>query len=63
MKNILLFTGVLGGTMLLIVGLVAIQQGARGGWYYVAAAVGAFALALAPGRRLKDAFFPDRPNV
>lgn len=63
MKNILLFAGVLGGTMLLIAGLVAIDQGDRAGWYYVAAAVCAFALALGLGRRLRDAFFPDRPSV
>lgn len=63
MKNILLFTGVLGGTMLLIAGFVAIDQGDRAGWYYVVAAVLAFALGLGPGRRLKRALFPDGPDV
>ncbi len=63
MKNILLFSGVLGGTMLLIAGLVAIEQGDRAGWYYVAAAACAFALGLGLGRRLKGTFFPDRPDV
>ena len=63
MKNVLLFVGVLVGTMLLIAGLVAIDRGDRAGWYYVAGAVCAYALAVGPGRRLKDALFKDRPGV
>jgi hypothetical protein len=62
-KNILLFVGVIIGTVLLVAGFVAFDRGEPGGWLYVVGAVAAFALASAPGRRLMDSVLTQRPRA
>lgn len=62
MKNILLFVGVILGTVLLVAGFVAIGRGERSGWLYLVGAVAAFALASGPSRRLMDSMFTQRPR-
>lgn len=57
-RNTLLFAGSLFGTALLIGGVVALQRGERTGWTYIIGAVAAYALAFAPGRRLRDKLQP-----
>ena len=54
MKNILLFVGVVFGTVLLIAGVVALGRGDPASWLYFLGAAAAYALASAPGRRILD---------
>jgi hypothetical protein len=62
-KNILLFVGVILGTVLLVAGFVAFSRGEPGGSLYVVGAAAAFALASGPGRRLMDSVLTPRPRA
>ena len=53
MKNIILFVGVILGTVGLVVGAVAIGHGDRTGWLYLLLALFCFVLAAGLGRRLR----------
>ena len=54
MKNIVLFVGVILGTMFLVNGVVVIGRHDRTGWLYLLLAVFCFALAVDPGGRFRD---------
>ena len=54
-RNVLLFFGTAIGTVLLFMGGKGLMDGAPNAWMYILGAIFAFALALAPGRRVRDA--------
>ena len=57
-RNTLLFGGTFIGTVLLVLGFVALERGEGTVWAYFVGAVLAFILAFAPGRRLRDKLLP-----
>jgi uncharacterized membrane protein YdjX (TVP38/TMEM64 family) len=54
LKNIILFIGVILGTVGLVVGGMAIGHGDRTGWLYLLLALFCFVLAAALGQRFRD---------
>lgn len=63
MKNILLFVGVVMGTMFLVAGFTAFSRGEPGGWLYFVGAVAGYALASGPGRRIMDSVLSTGPRA
>jgi hypothetical protein len=57
-RNVLLFVGTVLGTGLLILGIIALNEGDPAAWRYIVGAVFAFTLALAPGQRLRNVIRP-----
>lgn len=57
-RNTLLFVGSALGTALMLFGLMALSFGDREGWTYIVGSVAAFALAFAPGIRLRKKLGP-----
>ena len=59
---ILLFAGAVFGAVLSYAGFAALKSGDRAGWLYLLAALLAFLLAWAPGRRLRSATHRQRTD-
>jgi hypothetical protein len=54
MRNVIMFLGTVGGTVLIIAGVVGLRDD-RSGWWLIGAGILAFIVAAVPGRRLRDA--------
>lgn len=54
MRNVIMFLGTAGGTVLIIAGVVGLRDD-RSGWWLIGAGILAFIVAAVPGRRLRDA--------
>ena len=57
-RNTLLFAGFVVGTGLLVGAIAAFMEGGSRGWLYLIGAIASFALAFAPGRRIRDRLVP-----
>lgn len=54
MRRFIMFLGTVGGTVLIIAGVIGLRDD-RSGWWLIGAGVLAYIVAAVPGRRLRDA--------